>query len=192
MTNSEPLWKMIESFNMANPAIMDNLTQELTKVNAKNTGNKPMDLGQFSAILQSVLHDGANLGASLGMGETEYQALTALAAQTYQDGDYKKSLQIFQMAMFLDHFNPNNYFGCAANYQKLKDYQRAVQFYALVNILDATNANAAFHAGQCFVLLKKYNEAKMALEGAMGLTKDTDLRQKCQNLLDIIAKPTLH
>jgi type III secretion system low calcium response chaperone LcrH/SycD len=102
----------------------------------------------------------------------------ATAFGLYEKGDYRSAAQLFTQMVLTDPFSEHYWQGLASSKQMARDYMAAVHAWSLVALLKEGDPLPHFHAAECFLSLEEKDEALKALDAALDLCKDEQLREK--------------
>ena len=128
-------------------------------------------------LARKCLFEGATLGAVRGYTSDELEAIYHFAHNAYQQHKYEEAVALFLFLVENDHAEHRFWMGLAAAYQMSEQHQRALVAFGMTAFLDATNPWPPIHACECYLAMGDGENARLALDGALGVCEATDDEQ---------------
>ncbi len=113
--------------------------------------------------VDDLLQGEKSLMEALQMSQEQFEALYAVAYNTYVAGKYEDAASFFGILMSIQPFDARVYMGFAASLQMQKNYENAALFYQWACGIDQQDPNPMYHSAECYMAMKDIPAAKSAL-----------------------------
>lgn len=113
----------------------------------------------------------------------EMEQIYAQGYHHYQNNLLDEAENAFRLLVWLNPYKSKYWMGLAATLQMVAKYEEALHAYAVCTLLDEKNPYPHYHALNCYLALDDREEAKKALDCALGLAQQQGNRELIEELV---------
>ncbi len=120
-------------------------------------------LGLLRSSVDEIMKGDKSIAEALQMTTEQFEALYAVAYNTYAAGKYDDSASFFGILMTINPADVRVYIGFAASLQMKKDYENAALFYQWACGIDQADPTPMYHSAECYMAMQDIPATKSAL-----------------------------
>lgn len=123
----------------------------------------PESLEKVRTVVEEVMDGSSTLMDALGLKAEQFEALYAVAYNTYMAGKYEEAAKLFGVLVAIQPYDARIFMGLGASFQMLHNYENAAMFYQWACGIDQQDPAPMLHSAECFLAMKDVPAARSAL-----------------------------
>lgn len=135
----------------------------------------PESLEKVRTVVEEVMDGGTSLMDALGLKEEQFEALYAVAYNTYMAGKYEEAAKLFGVLVAIQPYDARIFMGLGASLQMLHNYENAAMFYQWACGIDQQDPAPMLHSAECFLAMKDVPAARSALTHTLKRAGSKDI-----------------
>ena len=120
-------------------------------------------LEKLRVVVEQVMEGSTTLMDAMGLRTDQFEALYAVAYNTYMAGKYEDAAKLFGVLVAIQPFESRIFMGLGASFQMLQNYENAALFYQWACGIDQRDPAPMLHSAECFLAMKDFPAARSAL-----------------------------